>query len=71
MYNVERKTQKFDSTDVEDLELYDDILSNPLCSILNSWREKCTDSEFNEGKLVRTETRMILVVTWEVKSLLL
>ena len=70
MYNTIIRTKKFDTDDKEQMEHYDLILSNPLCSVINSWREKITDSEFDEGKLIRTITKLVLVVTWEEKSLL-
>ena len=70
MYNTRIKTKKFDTDNKEHMEQYDSILSNPLCSVINSWKEKITDSEFDEGKLVRTITKLVLVVTWEEKSLL-
>ena len=70
MYNVTLKTKKFFTSKTEDLEEYDEILSNPLCSVINSWREKQIDSIYDEGQLVKTETKLVLVVTWETKTLL-
>lgn len=70
MYNTRIKTKKFDTDDEKQMEQYDSILSNPLCSVINSWREKITDSEFDEGKLIKTITKLVLVITWEEKSLL-
>jgi len=70
MYTVTRHTKKFDTEASKDLAEYDKILSNPLCSICSSWREKITDSIYDEGRLVKTETRLVLVITWEEKTLL-
>jgi hypothetical protein len=70
MYDLTRQTRKFNTDEREEMGDYDGILSNPLCSIINSWREKVVDSEYDEGRLVRTVTRLVLVVTWEEKALL-
>jgi len=70
MYQILRKTRKF-FTDVEaDMRDYDDILTDPLCTVLNSWREKQIDSEYDEGRLTSTKTNLVLVLTWEERRLL-
>jgi len=70
MYQILRKTRKF-FTDVEsDMKDYDAILTDPLCTVLNSWREKQIDSEYDEGRLTSTKTNLVLVLTWEERCLL-
>ena len=70
MYENTLHTRKFDTDKKSELAEYDCILTNPLCSIINSWREKIIDSEYDEGRLVKTVTKLVLVVTWEEKTLL-
>ena len=69
MYKVVRKTLKFSTDDKEAMAQYDKIMTNPLCSIINSWREKQISSEYDQGKLTGTVTDLVMVLTWEEKSL--
>ena len=70
MYEITRHTKRFYTDEPEEMVEYDAILTDPLCSIVNSWREKIIDSEYDEGRLVRTITRLVVVITWEEKNLL-
>ena len=70
MYKVERKTKKFSTDDKQAMEEYDAILTDPLCTILNSWREKQINSEYDEGRLTSTVTDLVMVLTWEERQLL-
>ena len=70
MYKVERKTKKFSTDDKLAMEEYDAILTDPLCTILNSWREKQINSEYDEGRLTSTVTDLVMVLTWEERQLL-
>jgi hypothetical protein len=70
VYNLTRHTRRFFTDEPDEMSEYDSILSNPLCSIINSWREKVIDSEYDEGRLVKTVTRLVVVISWEEKALL-
>lgn len=70
MYKVTRNTKKFSTEDEAAMKEYDTILTDPLCTILNSWREKQIDSVYDEGKLVSTKTDLVMVLTWERRDLL-
>lgn len=70
MYSVKRKTKKFSTDNEKDMKEYDRIITNPLCTILNSWREKQIESQYDEGKLQSTNTDLVMVLTWEEKSLI-
>lgn len=70
MYDLTRHTRRFFTDEPDEMCEYDAILSNPLCSIINSWREKIIDSEYDEGRLVKTVTRLVVVISWEEKALL-
>lgn len=71
MFKKEIKTKKFDTDKEEDLQEYNEICSNELCSIISEKREKLTTKYFDdEGKLQSSDDRMILVVTWMEKTTL-
>jgi len=71
MYRTVRKTQKFNTDNSRDLAEYDQILNNPLCTVISERREKLSQMEYNEetGKPVSRDEHVILVVTWEEKTL--
>lgn len=49
---------------------YEDILNNPLCSILSDKVEKETTKHFDdEGKMISIEEKLLRLVTWEEKVL--
>lgn len=70
MYHFEYHTRKFDTEDNQDLQDYDDILNNPLCSVVEKRTEKLTTKEFSEGEVSSQNDRVILVVTWREKKLI-
>lgn len=70
LYNITRRVKKFDTDEPNDIEEYEDILNNPLCSIVESHREKLKTKEFDlDGNLLSETEQFIMVVTWEVRSL--
>lgn len=70
MYNTKSETRKFHTDSPEDMKDYDDILNDPLCSIIAERKEKLNTTEFDErGKPSSSSDEVILVVTWETKSL--
>lgn len=70
MYNIVRHTKKFNTDDQSDLMEYDAILSNPLCSIIKEYKEKLRQETYDEGKIVHSEEHVVLVVTWDEKTIL-
>lgn len=69
MYKSIKRTRQFDLERNEHLEEYDAILNNPLCKIINERQIKKTLREYGEeGHIVSSEDRIILVVTWEEKE---
>lgn len=48
---------------------YEDILNNPLCSIIESTKEKLKTKEFADGEAVSEEDELIMVIVWEEKVL--
>jgi len=70
MYNVRRKTQKFDTDRTEDLNEYNDIINDPLCSVIAEKKEKLREEHYDdEGKPMSFSEKIILVVTWDEKVL--
>ncbi len=70
MYNTKRRTQKFDTDNQGELDEYDAILNNPLCSIIHSKNEKLTTRHFDdEGQILSQDDTLIIVITWEEKEL--
>ena len=69
MYDIVRHTQKFNTDEAHDLEAYNAIISNPLCTVLTERKEKLRQEEYDGGKLIASEEHVILVVTWEEKTL--
>ena len=70
MYETETETKTFDTEDRSDMEEYSAIVNNPMCSIIDTIKEKLTDCEYDEGKLSSTSQKVVLVVTWQTKVLL-
>jgi len=71
MFSTKKKTAVFDLNTKKDLEQYDDILNNSLCTVIKEHKEKMADKEFdNEGKMISLKEKIVLVVTWEEKKLL-
>lgn len=71
MFKTEHHTEKFDTESTEDLKKYDAILDNPLCSILEERKEKLETKFTNDdGDIIGSESKIILVVTWSEKILL-
>lgn len=69
MYVTTKKIDKFDTDDKKAMGKYEKLINNPLCLILDNMREKIVSSEYNNGKLVRTETKIVFVVTYEEREL--
>jgi hypothetical protein len=65
---VNRRIEKFDLDEPDDKEAYNDILENPLVSILTKrWEKKRKEEWIGEEGSIRD--RFILIVELEEKSL--
>lgn len=69
MQLTEKFTKAFDLTDSRSMEEYNTILNNPACTIIKEVREKITEKHFEDGKVIATQDRLLLVVTWQEKKL--
>lgn len=71
MYRSIKRTKSFDLNIEKDLLAYDEILNNPMCTILREIKEKIGERSFNdEGKISGFHDRLVLIVTWEEKIFL-
>jgi len=71
VYEIKSKTVRLEMDNDKDLERYDKILNDPLCSIIRELKEKVQDKAFDEeGRLSHLHERVVLVVTYQEKSLL-
>lgn len=70
MYETKSHTARFNTETQDDLEQYDSILENPLCTVTDKWREKIQHSDYDDGKLASVRTELWLVVSWTEKHLL-
>jgi hypothetical protein len=71
MYDIRRQTQKFNTDSTEELREYDEILNDPLCTIVKEYKEKISEKKFSEeGNIASIHEYVILVVTWDEKVLL-
>lgn len=73
MYQTRKYVRRFDLNDDDDLEEYEAILNDPLCTVVRDIKEKLVDKLFDEesGKMTSITERLMLVVTWQKKELLL
>jgi hypothetical protein len=70
MYTTTKRTRSFDLDRESDLAAYDEVLNNKLCKIITERQIKKTLREYGEeGHIISSEDRIILVVTWEEKEL--
>lgn len=71
MYGTKKKTARFDTEKKSDLERFDAIINDPLCSILSKEKEKIRDEQRDdEGNVTFVHERFVWVVTWEERTLL-
>lgn len=69
LYNIKRHIRKFDTDESEEMSDYEDILNNPLCSIISSYKEKLTTKTSNHDGSTDEDSTVVLVVTWEERVL--
>jgi len=70
VYKTVNQTRQFDLNDNDDLAAYDEILNNPRCFVVREIKEKLSEKHFEEGKLISVDERLIMVVTWQERTLL-
>ena len=70
MFTTQNFTRTFDVNNTEQMYEYDEILNDPMCTIIREVKEKLVDKEFDEGKLASVSERLVMVVTWQEKKLL-
>lgn len=72
MYRKTRKTICLILTDEDDMQRYDDILNDPLSTVLREIQDYKTTTEFSggeEGSSTTTRTP-VMIVTYETKELI-
>ena len=70
MYRKERHVKELDLSDDQDKALYQEVLNNPLCSILEERKLKKTDRSFgDDGQIESSNMVEMLVITWEERTL--
>jgi hypothetical protein len=71
MFNVKKKTVRFDVGKTQDLEAYDAILNNPACTIIREIKEKLTEKEIgDEGQITSFKEYLILIVTYQTAEIM-
>lgn len=69
MYRKKRHTKPFNLNASADQMLYEDILNNPLATVLEERIHKEKNMTFEDGQATGSTTIEYHVVTWEVKEL--
>lgn len=68
MYKTTKYTRQFCMSDSKDRDEYDEIVNNPLCTVLEKSKEKLREEEqIGESRVVK-ET-LVFLVTWQEKKL--
>ena len=71
MFNVERKTERFDLSSRKDLDAYDAILNDPSCTIVREIKEKISEKEMgDEGRITSIKEYLLLIVTYQRKAIM-
>jgi hypothetical protein len=68
MHKMKLRTQTFNMNEPEERKHYEEILNNPLCSIIEKIKEKLKETTF-EGETQHVTERLMFIVTWQEKSL--
>jgi len=70
MIKVRRRFKKFDTDISTDMKQYNDILNDPLCTIVDKVVEKEKVQEYNDrGNLIRQKDIIYFLIHWEEKIL--
>jgi hypothetical protein len=72
MYSVSRSFKKFNIDNSEDVSEYEEILNDPLCTIITERIEKVREETYDGDTGMRTSSKEELwkLVTWDEKILL-
>jgi len=72
MYNKRTKTMSFDVTDVDKLAVYEDVLNDPLCTIISDETDVIEDKTFDpeSGRPTSSTETIMRSVKWTEKVLL-
>ena len=63
---VQRRFKKFQTDDENQMKEYEEVLNNPLCTIVEKITEKEKDQEYNDrGNLIRQREILYFLVHWE------
>jgi hypothetical protein len=66
MLRVKKRFKKFRTDDINEMNEYECLLNNPLCSIIEKATEKEKEQEYNDrGNLVRQQDILYYLVHWE------
>jgi len=68
VFTTVRRTAQFDLNSQKDRFTYDEILNDPLCTIIEKIKEKMRE-ESRDGEEVTIKERLVFIVTWEEKKL--
>jgi len=72
MYSTHTKTEQFDLSIKRDREAYSEIIDDPLSTIISVIKEKLTEKAMDEeGNPSYINEKIVLVVTWQEKRLVL
>lgn len=69
MYSVQRHFDKFDTDSKTDMKKYEDILNDPLCTIITERIEKIREETYSEdtGRICMSRETLWKLVTWDQK----
>jgi len=63
---VRRQFKRFRTDDTNEMKDYENLLNNPLCSIIEKTLEKEKEQEYNDrGNLIRQQDVLYYLVHWE------
>ena len=66
MLRVRRQFKRFRTDDTNEMKDYENLLNNPLCSIIEKTLEKEKEQEYNDrGNLIRQQDVLYYLVHWE------
>lgn len=70
MFQQKKHVKAFDLLDKKEVEDYEGVLNDPLCTIISDRTIKHTTREYQDGQIAESTEQVYLVVTWEEKTLL-
>lgn len=71
MFEVKVRVKKLNLDNDKDIEIYEKILNDPLCTIIEERNEKLTEKIFDgKGKISNLTETFTRIVKWEEKTLI-